>query len=326
MIQQRLLIFLMFSFWTLVTHAQQDTQFSQYVFNPLFYNPATAGLTGNMRFAILHRTQWLSYAPTLDDGSGPTSQLFTFDMPLKIGGTHHGIGFHVVRDKIITLTNTEVQLSYAYHQRFQAGTLSLGIRGGIYNQAINFDLFRPVDEDDPLLQGGNQNQFKSDFAVGIHWQAPRYFIGTGFNHLGESSFSYDIESLQNTLSTHFNVIGGGNFNISSNILMNPSFLVKSDFNTLSYEGTVLTTFSEKYYGGISLRNSNTVDDVVFMLGTFLLKDKSLHIGYAFDYVLSGQTAKASTSHEVMLAYRLNAPKSRRQRPNLIIRTPRFRHE
>ncbi len=324
MTHKRIILFMTFCLWSFMAQAQQDTQFSQYMFNPLFYNPATAGLSGDMRFAMLHRTQWLGYSPTLDEGSGPTSQLFTFDMPLQIKNTHHGIGFHVVRDKIITLTNTEIQLSYAYHQRFQSGTLALGFRGGIYNQAINFDLFRPVDADDPLLQGGNPNQFKSDFAIGAYWNAPRYYFGTGFNHLGESSFSYGVENLKNTLSTHFNVTGGGNFDLSSNILVNPSFLIKSDFNTLSYEGSILAEFSQKYYGGVSLRNSNAVDDVVFMLGTHLLKDKSLQIGYAFDYILSGQGAKASTSHEVMLAYRLDAPK-RRERTNIIIRTPRFRY-
>ena len=39
------------------SHAQQDAQFTQYMFNTIYYNPAYAGVEGVTRFSAIHRTQ-----------------------------------------------------------------------------------------------------------------------------------------------------------------------------------------------------------------------------------------------------------------------------
>jgi hypothetical protein len=59
-----------------------------------------------------------------------------------------------------------------------------------------------------------------------------------------------------------------------------------------------------------------------MIGYSLLKNNSLSIGYAFDYVIEAQQAKAPTSHEFMLNYTI--PKKEGVNKRKIVRTPRFR--
>jgi type IX secretion system PorP/SprF family membrane protein len=58
---------------TLRGSAQQDPQFSQYMFNTIYYNPAFSGVEGLTKITALHRSQWLGYTPTYGDGGAPTT-------------------------------------------------------------------------------------------------------------------------------------------------------------------------------------------------------------------------------------------------------------
>jgi hypothetical protein len=55
-----------------------------------------------------------------------------------------------------------------------------------------------------------------------------------------------------------------------------------------------------------------------------LKDNSLKVGYSFDLVTEGKSAKAPSSHELMLRYNLQNLKINKQVQYFIQRTPRFR--
>jgi len=65
-----------------ICHAQQDPQFTHYMFNQLYFNPAYAGIEKGARFTALHRSQWLGYESTFDAGGAPSTQLISFTMPL----------------------------------------------------------------------------------------------------------------------------------------------------------------------------------------------------------------------------------------------------
>jgi hypothetical protein len=72
------------------------------------------------------------------------------------------------------------------------------------------------------------------------------------------------------------------------------------------------------WGGLSYRQSEAM---VVMLGYSFLKEKSLKLGYSFDYVIKAQDAKEPTSHEIMVSYSLPVTSNSEKK---IIRTPRFR--
>ncbi|TAE02720.1 MAG: type IX secretion system membrane protein PorP/SprF [Bacteroidetes bacterium] len=303
--------------------AQQDAQFSQYMFNQLYLNPAYAGTdTTYMNMSITYRNQWTGYSPTFDDGGAPSTTLVSFNMPLKFLGTHHGLGLQYFDDKLGPLNNRQLLLSYAYHFRFKNGFFSIGARGGFFNQSLNYSILRPTDPNDPLLAGtGDQNQYKPDFAAGIYLRVKYYYIGIAVNHLSKSSFNYGMGLTGISLNNHYTVNGGADLPISDNVTLSPTAIFKSDLNSISYEGSLIGTFKGQYFLGTSLRNSNKIDDLVAIAGINLLKDKSLRISYAFDYVLSGKQAKAGSSHEMMVAYRMLAPKPKLR---YMVRTPRFR--
>jgi len=125
-----------------VVWGQQDAQFSQYMFNTLFYNPAYAGVEGVTKVQFIARTQWAGYSSTFDgSGGNPNTQMISLTSPvLKI---RSGFGLYILNDKLGPLNNIEAQASYAYHLAIKDAKLSIGIKAGIYSQIIDRELYRP---------------------------------------------------------------------------------------------------------------------------------------------------------------------------------------
>ena len=153
--------------------SQQDPQITHYMFNPVFFNPAFSGSEGTMRVTALHRTQWLGYQPTLDEGGAPSTQLFTFSNPLL--GLNSGIGGYVSNDRLGPLNNLEVQGSYAYFKKLGNGMLSAGVKAGFYSQTIDFARYRAINPNDPLINSkGKESQVKPDLGLGLNYRTEKF--------------------------------------------------------------------------------------------------------------------------------------------------------
>ncbi|MBF4986343.1 type IX secretion system membrane protein PorP/SprF, partial [Nonlabens mediterrranea] len=70
-----LTVILLFAFAKAVT-AQQDPQYTQYMYNPITINPAYAGNRGVMSVVGLHRSQWVGL-----DGA-PRTQSLSLHTPI----------------------------------------------------------------------------------------------------------------------------------------------------------------------------------------------------------------------------------------------------
>ncbi|MFA0961768.1 type IX secretion system membrane protein PorP/SprF [Roseivirga sp. BDSF3-8] len=300
-------------------HAQQDVQFTQYMFNYLYYNPAYSGVEGVTKVTAMHRSQWAGYTPTFSDGGAPATQMVSFTTPVL--RYRSGVGAYIINENLGALQNMEAQVSYAYHIGVEKAKLSFGIRAGAFSQVIDFDQYRPIDEDDPLLadKSGQESQIRPDLAVGVHYQSEKFYAGIGANHIINSEFDFGVNQLRNRLEPHLNLSFGYYYDFNYNLLLIPSFLVRTDLNTYNFEVGVLGTYDDKYWGGLSFRQGESAN---VMLGIALLKENALRIGYGFDYVIKAQGAKSPTSHEVMLSYTLPAISSAGRK---IQRNPRFRH-
>lgn len=299
--------------------SQQAPLFSHYMFNELFNNPGYAGVEGITNLTFLHRSQWLGYSGTFDDGGAPTTQLLSLSTPIL--SMNSGAGFFVVNDRLGVQNNLQVQATYAYHLPVFNGKLSFGLRAGMFSQSLDFTRLRAVRPDDPLLQRGRESQFRPDLAAGIYYKTEKYYGGLSLNHLIKSSFDFGIgsDSLRNALETHLLFTGGYTYEVNYDLSLKPSILIRSDFVTYSFDVTVVGVYREKYWVGLSYRQSEAV---VALLGLSLLKDNAMKLGYSFDYVIQAQAAKQLSSHELLLSYSLPALASGGKK---IVRTPRFRH-
>ncbi|TAH25884.1 MAG: type IX secretion system membrane protein PorP/SprF [Cytophagales bacterium] len=341
--------------------AQQDAQFSQYMFNGMYYSPGFAGLDGMTRATFIHRTQWLSYNPSLpqsrdanssypvnysESGGAPQTNILTIQSLTPFLNKSLGAGLTILQDVFGPLRTFQVQLTGSYIIKMKGGNLGLGIRAGFFNQAVrNLNEYRVINTEDEVYKqlttsGGNlASQTKPDVNIGVAYRTNKYYAGFSFAHLIRSSFSYGFDQSINKVANHMYLTGGYNFNLGSMIVLTPSLLVQSDFQQLSSVYGAIATYNDKFWFGINLRQSFAKkdlatggsvlrnDDVVFLVGANLLKNKqnnnALKIGYAFDFVTSGANAKTRTSHEILLSY-LIVPPWDILKPK--IRTPRYRHD
>lgn len=298
---------------------QQNALFSQYMFNNLYYNPAYAGVEGVTTLTAFQRSQWAGYQPTSGDpGGGINTQVISLNAPIL--RLRSGFGLHVVNDKLGALTNLDMQASFAYHLGIGNSKLSLGVRAGIYSQTVNFDQYRWVEPNDPLRLSNRVSQLRPDFSAGVFYRARQYYLGIGFQHLTDVKFDAfgDYDELNNPLVNHIIVTGGYDYDMTYKVRLTPTFLVQTDLNTYSFDVGVMATYNETLWGGLSYRQQEAL---VGMIGYSFFKEKSLKLGYAFDYVVGAQLAKAAASHEVMVTYSLPISSVNEKK---IIRTPRFR--
>jgi type IX secretion system PorP/SprF family membrane protein len=308
---------LMLLFWG-ISSAQQDAQFTHYMFNTLYYNPGFAGVEGVTKLTALARTQWLGYNGTYDAGGAPTTQIITFSTP--IFKFNSGFGAHIVNDRLGPQNNLEAQASYAYHLGIKNSKLSLGVRLGVFSQTVDFGQYRAIQQNDRLLEGrGVESQIRPDLAVGAFWRKEKYYVGISANHLLKSSFDFGIANLRNNLQPHFYLTGGYFKEVNFDLKFQFMTLVSSDLNETNVNIGGIAYYKDTMWGGLSFRSSEAA---ILLLGYSLLKDKSLKIGYALDYVIVNQQAKQATSHEFMLSYELPVnPGSGKK----VVRTPRYRH-
>ena len=314
-----LIIFVVLALGTLPAFAQQDAQFTQYMWNTLYFNPAYAGVEGVTSLTATHRTQWAGYG-----GGQPVTQLVSFNTP--IFRLSSGFGLHFLNDKLGSQNNMEFQGSYAYHLHLKElnTKLSFGVSGGAYAQAINSNDLEPNQKDDPVLLFGRDYQIRPNFSAGVYFQSQKVFGGIGVNHIVKSEFNFGNDATRQPLEDHMNVLVGYDYIYGRKITLSPSLLVQTDFNQYTFTLSAMGNVDEKYWAGISFRQGESIN---LITGYSVLKDKSLRFGYSFDFVVKGVDAKSAgalgTSHEVSLTYTLpQATPSGKK----IIRNPRFRHD
>jgi type IX secretion system PorP/SprF family membrane protein len=297
--------------------AQQDPQFTQYMFNNLYVTPAAAGIDGVTRFTALHRSQWLGYQSSFDNGGAPTTEILTFTTPIY--KLKSGFGAYVMRDQQGPQNNLEVQAMYAYHLGIKDSKLSFCLKLGIFSHGVNATYYRYVQKDDPLVLEGKESQVRPDIGAGVMLRSEKYYVGIGFNHLSKAKFDFGADSTRVGLQTHTNLTAGYFYYVNFDLQIQPTILVKSDFNQFSFDIGVMATLRNTMWGGISFRQSEAAN---LFLGYSFMKDKSLKLGYAIDFVMIDRQAKESFSHELMLSYELPVAVGGGKK---VVRTPRYRH-
>lgn len=300
---------------TLGLLAQQDPQFTQYMFNTLYYNPGYAGVEGVTKLTAIHRSQWAGYTPTAGGGGAPTTQMVSMSTPLfKINS---GFGAYISNDRLGPQNTLEAQASYAYHLGIKESKLSFGLRAGVYSQSFDVNKYRPIDPNDKAIPSG-VSIVRPDLSMGLFYRKEKYYAGVSFNHLIKSTFDFG-SSPRNSLQTHMYITGGYFYELNFDVKFQATTLVKTDFTKTSFDLGGLVYFKDTMWGGLSFRQSEAA---IIMLGYSLFKDKSMKIGYAMDYIIRDRAAKQPTSHEFMLTYELPVnPGSGKK----VVRTPRYRH-
>jgi type IX secretion system PorP/SprF family membrane protein len=313
----RIFYTLLLAFFGVGAFAQQDPLFTQYMFNNLYMTPAFAGVDGVTRFSAIHRSQWLGYESSFGDGGAPTTQMVSFNTPVY--KLRSGVGAYVINDNLGPQNNLEAQAMYAYHLGIKETKLSIGVKVGIYSQSIDWGKYRAIHPDDPLLKTGKDSQVRPDLGFGLFYRAEKYYLGVGFNHLLRSEFDFGTDETRGALENHINFTGGYFYEVSFDLKVQLSTAVRSDLNKTQVDLAGIAYIKDTMWGGLAFRQSEAAS---LLLGYSLLKDKSLKVGTAIDFIIKDRAAKENFSLEFMLSYDLPVnPGSGKK----VVRTPRYRH-
>ncbi len=282
--------------------AQQDPQYTQYMYNMNVINPAYAGSRENLSFGLLYRTQWVG----IDDA--PKTGTFFGHAPV---GKNVGLGLSFISDQIGPVKENNVYADFSYTLPLEGEhKLAFGLKAGATFHDIGLAGLNQLEPRDPLLK--NVNTTTPNIGAGAFYYSNNYYLALSVPnilnsvHLDEDGTKFGSET------SHYFVTGGYVFQLSDNAKLKPSFLVKSAFDApTSFDVNINALFYEKFEIGASYRVEDSFSGLVNFAVT-----PSIRIGYAYDSITSDIKKYAPSSHEFMLLFDLNFSKK-------VSRSPRY---
>ena len=272
--------------------AQQDIQFTQYMYNTVILNPAYAGSRGHLSFNGVYRSQWVGL-----DGA-PRTQSFSVNDYL---GNKMGLGLSVLRDEIGPATETNVTGDFAYILDMDGdGTkLAFGIKAGLHFLDVDFDrlvIANPTETN--VLQ--DINRTSPQIGTGIYLFDTNWYLGVSTPNLLQTDHYDEVATSTASERMHIYAIAGYVFDLNPNLKFKPSVLFKMVSGApLSTDIAANFLWYEKFTLGASYR----WDSSVSVLAGFQVSDQ-LMIGYAYDFDTTPLVRYNSGSHEIFLRFEI----------------------
>jgi type IX secretion system PorP/SprF family membrane protein len=278
-------------FTAIVSFAQQDAQFTQYMYNTININPAYAGSRGALSIFALHRTQWVGL-----DGA-PVTNAVSVNTPLN--GSNLGLGVSVINDKIGPTTENTISADLSYTvPTSEIFKLSFGIKATANFFNLDVNRLNPVD-DDPSLHDFN-NKFTPNIGAGVYLHSDKAYIGFSVPNFIESKRYDDNEVAIFKEKINYYLIAGYVFDLNNSIKFKPALLSKIvEGAPLQVDVSGNFMFNDKFVVGIAYRWSAAVSAMVgFQVSN------GMYIGYGYDYETTNLNNYNSGSHEIFLRYEI----------------------
>lgn len=273
--------------------AQQDPQFTQYMFNLLALNPAYAGSAERVSLKALSRHQWVGFE------GAPTTQTLTVHTPL--GRESIALGGTLMRDSHGPITQYTFMGDVAYRIFLGDAKLAFGLKAGLNMFQGQFASLNPLTQGDQVFQQNVSTKLDPQFGFGLMYYSDRYFLGLSTPKLLRTEF-FETDSLAFVSSPgqrpHYFLTGGYVFDLGLYHKFKPTFLVKAVQGApVSFDLTANFLFFDKFWLGAMYRHT----DAVGALAQYHLTNE-LSVGYSFDYPLSTLRNYSGGSHEVMIGF------------------------
>ncbi|WP_264523795.1 type IX secretion system membrane protein PorP/SprF [Flavobacterium sp. N502536] len=271
--------------------AQQDAQFTQYMYNTININPAYAGSRGVMSIFGLYRTQWVGL-----DGAPETSS-FSLNTPLN---NNVGLGVSVVNDKIGPTNENNISADFSYSIPTSAtAKLSFGIKGSANIFKLDPTKLSPEHQGDTQFQDF-QNKFAPNIGAGVYWHTDKAYVGLSVpNFIQTNRYDdNDYSIYKDRINYYF--IAGYVFNLNryETIKFKPALMTKMvEGSPLQVDASANFMFNDKFVIGVAYRWSASIS----ALAGFQISD-SMYLGYAYDRETTRLVNYNSGSHEIFLRF------------------------
>ncbi|EKB51104.1 Bacteroidetes-specific putative membrane protein [Cecembia lonarensis LW9] len=298
---------------------QQLVNFSQFVFNPVFINPAYTGYKGELYLQTFNRYQWAGLE------GAPRSLGFALDSFHERYGL--GYGLIVRNDQVGPHRTFSLYGNLAYHlQLSNEKFLSFGASLGFSQWRLDESVLDPGFSDDPILGVGKNRMSYPDLKIGMFYYSNWGFMGFSFDNALAGIIRFDEGDVVFTPGVHLNFSAGMAFELAENHLIRPSFLFRDDFKSpASLELSSSWLYNQRIGFGVGYRTRldyagrsivSPISNQVAVIGYLeLFIKENLRLAYSYDYGLRQLIGNFDT-HELNVSFRFGSTKKK-------ILSPRF---
>jgi type IX secretion system PorP/SprF family membrane protein len=286
--------------------AQFEPQFTQYMFNEMFINPAYAGSREHLAMTALYRNQWVGM-----DGA-PKTQTFSAHTPLR--NEKIGVGLNILHEEIGVTQDFSVFGSYAYRIPMQKGFFSMAVSGGIIHHQEQLLEVKTQDQGDYSFLG-TPKLTVPNVGFGTYFSNRNFYVGLSIPRMLQNKVDAVTGKAENKMNLpywHYYLMGGYVFTLNESIKLKPTFMTKIVSGapvTADIGAHVL--LSEVLWLGGSYRTSDSWAAVMS-----IQLNKQMRLGYSYDYTLTDLNRYNNGTHEITLGFDFSFDKNK-------VVTPRY---
>jgi type IX secretion system PorP/SprF family membrane protein len=280
---------------SLSAQAQFEPQFTQYMFNEMFINPAYAGSREQVAATMLYRNQWVGLE------GAPKTQTASINGPLM--NKKLGLGLTMMNESIGVTKQFAVYASYAY--RIQVGTkgaFAMGVQGGFINHQEDLSEVITNEENDNEFLFNTPKVVLPNAGYGMYYNTDKFYAGIAIPRMFLNKVAGDgsaaVTNKLDLKNWHYYFMSGYVFPVSESVKLKPSVMVKAVSGApLIADITLHALLKDVFWLGVSYRT----EDSFAGLATFQITPQ-LRIGYSYDYTLTELNNYNNGTHEIHLGY------------------------
>ncbi len=290
-------------------HAQLEPQFTQYMFNEMFINPAYAGSREAISLAAVYRNQWVGME------GAPITETFSAHAPLR--NNKVGLGISFINETIGVTHDIGAYANYAYRiPLHNEGFFSLGLQAGVINHQEQLLDVKTQDYGDNSFIANTPQLTLPNAGFGAYYSTKTFYVGLSIPRLMQNKIDVTSSKMVtneiNIPYWHYYLMGGYVYNLTEGIKLKPTFMLKAVSGApLEADIGIHTLFNEVFWVGVSYRTKDSWAAITSFQAT-----KQLRIGYSYDYTTTNLQKYNSGTHEITLGYDFSFSKNK-------IITPRY---
>jgi type IX secretion system PorP/SprF family membrane protein len=278
--------------WSAAAFGQLQPQMTQHMYNPMPFNPATAGYREALSGTISHRQLWRAF-----DGT-PTTHTLGIHAP--VFNPSFGAGLLVQHDEIGVSRSLGIAAQFAYRMRTgKTGKLCFGLKAGVINQLDKWSAVITTDAGDDAFTIGDTQSWLPDVGAGIYYYKKKYYAGfsvpTFFSRRydGAGIYAPKFAPVESTFVLHT----GGIVDLSKSLNIQPSLLARyQQAAGYQIEMGAMFNLKERFGLGGAYRMGQSWTAMMRLFIT-----KQLALVYAYDrFIFEAQTFDLGT-HEITLS-------------------------
>jgi type IX secretion system PorP/SprF family membrane protein len=279
--------------------AQQDSQYTNYMYNTMNINPAYAGSREGLSIFGLHRSQWIGLE------GAPTTSTLAGHLPVR--NSNVGLGFTLMNDEIGPSQESMFSADFSYTLSFPNGSnLAFGLRGTAHLLNVDFTKLNQFNPSDPTVEYNIDNKFSPNVGAGFYWYTEDTYVGLSVpnilrtQHFDKGQANYSSSSIPYE-RMHFHMIAGHVMDLSKDVRFKPATLVKVvEGSPLQLDLSANFLFYDRFTLGAAYR----LDAAFSALAGFQINSNWL-IGFGYDEEVTNLANYNSGSFEFFLRYEIS---------------------